>query len=192
MQPATLTTAVPRLRRLAAGVALLLAATAAAAYDYHVFGDGVQLSCWQTQRTRLLCDFRRFAPPEPEQITARLGGRTLPPPAVTPYGSEPGTTAIMFLVDVSDAELPLAPIAARNHVIGLLDAAPSHQHFGLASFANEVELHAPLAAGTDRIRNVLGELTPGGEPAELYRSALEAVRLLGHYPAERRALFLLS
>jgi hypothetical protein len=98
----------------------------------------------------------------------------------------------MFLVDVSDAELPVAPVAAREHVAAMLDAAPAHQNYGLASFANEVELHAPLAPGSDRIRNVLGELTPGGEPAELYRSALEAVRLLGHYPAQRRALFLLS
>jgi hypothetical protein len=98
----------------------------------------------------------------------------------------------MFLVDVSDAELPAAPVAAREHVLGLLNAAPAHQHYGLASFANEVELHAPIAPATDRIRNVLGELMPGGEPAELYRSALEAVRLLGHYPARRRALFLLS
>lgn len=172
--------------------ALLLWATAASSYDYTVFGDGVQLACWQRQPTRLACDYRRFAPPEPEQVTARLSGRDLPTPGIIPYVDEPGSTAIMFLVDLSDAELPVAPVAARNHVRALLDAAPAYQHFGLASFANEVEMHAPLGAGIDRLRNVLGELTPGGESAELYRSTLEAVRLLGHYPARRRALFLLS
>ncbi len=183
----------PRRKRMcAAGAAVLLWAGAVAAYDYHIYGDGVQLSCWQMERSRLVCDYRRFAAPEPEQVTARLAGRELPTPRVTPYSAEPGTSAVMFLVDVSDAELPVAPVAARDHLLGLLDAAPAHQHYGLASFANEVELHAPLAPGTDRIRNVLGELTPGGEPAELYRSTLEAVRLLGHYPAQRRALFLLS
>jgi len=181
-----------RKRMCAAGAAVLLWAGAVAAYDYQVYGDGVQLSCWQMERSRLVCDYRRFAAPEPEQVTARLAGRELPTPRVTPYSTEPGTSAIMFLVDVSDAELPVAPVAARDHLLGLLDAAPAHQHYGLASFANEVELHAPLAPGTDRIRNVLGELTPGGETAELYRSTLEAVRLLGHYPAQRRALFLLS
>jgi hypothetical protein len=181
-----------RLLRGATVVAALLLSWAAAAYDYHVYGDGVQLACLQMERSRLVCDFRRFAPPEPEQVTARMAGRQLPAPRVTPYAAEPGTTAAMFLVDVSDAELPVAPVAAREHVAALLDAAPAHQHYGLASFANEVELHAPLAPGTDRIRNVLGELTPGGEPAELYRSVLEAVRLLGHYPAQRRALFILS
>ncbi len=183
----------PRRKRMcAAGAAVLLWAGAVAAYDYHIYGDGVQLSCWQMERSLLVCDYRRFAAPEPEQVTARLAGRELPTPRVTPYSTEPGTSAVMFLVDVSDAELPVAPVAARDHLLGLLDAAPAHQHYGLASFANEVELHAPLAPGTDRIRNVLGELTPGGEPAELYRSTLEAVRLLGHYPAQRRALFLLS
>jgi hypothetical protein len=176
----------------AAGLVLLVCAGAATAYDYHVFGDGVQLACWQMDRTRLTCDFRRYAPPESEQVTARLAGRELPAPQITPYAGEPGSSAVMFLVDVSDAELPAAPVAARDHLLELLDAAPAHQHFGLASFANEVEMHAPIAPGTDRIRNVLGELMPGGEPAELYRSALEAVRLLGHYPARRRALFLLS
>lgn len=178
--------------RAAAGLAALAVSCAAAAYDYHVYGDGVQLACWQMERSRLVCDFRRFAPAEAEQVTARMAGRQLPAPRVTPYAAEPGTTAVMFLVDVSDAELPVAPVAAREHLLSLLRAAPPHQHYGLASFANEFELHAPLAAGTDRIRNVLGELTPGGEPAELHRSALEAVRKLGHYPAQRRALFLLS
>jgi hypothetical protein len=178
--------------RLLAALAGMLLSAATAAYDYHVYGDGVQLACLQMERSRLVCDFRRFGPPEPEQISARMAGRQLPAPEVTPYAAEPGTTAIMFLVDVSDAELPVAPVAAREHVAAMLDAAPAHQNYGLASFANEVELHAPLAPGSDRIRNVLGELTPGGEPAELYRSALEAVRLLGHYPAQRRALFLLS
>jgi hypothetical protein len=149
-----------RLLRGATVVAALLLSWAAAAYDYHVYGDGVQLACLQMERSRLVCDFRRFAPPEPEQVTARMAGRQLPAPRVTPYAAEPGTTAAMFLVDVSDAELPVAPVAAREHVAALLDAAPAHQHYGLASFANEVELHAPLAPGTDRIRNVLGELTP--------------------------------
>lgn len=176
---------------LAAAGALLFAG-AAAAYDYLVYGDGVQLACWQMQPSQLVCDFRRFAPAEPEQIKARLAGRELPAPQVTPYATAPGTSAVMFLVDVSDAERPVAPVTARDHLLALLDAAPAHQHFGLASFANEVEIHAPLALGTDRIRNALGELTPGGESAELYRSVLEAVRLLGHYPAQRRALFLLS
>jgi hypothetical protein len=175
-----------------AGAAAMLFASSAWGYDYHVYGDGVQLACWQLERSRLICDYRRFAPAEPEQISARLAGRELPAPVLTPYGADPGTTAVMFLVDVSDAELPVAPVLARDHLLELLKAAPAHQNYGLASFANEVEIHAPLAPGTDRIRNVLGELTPGGESAELYRSVLEAVRLLGHYPAQRRALFLLS
>jgi len=181
-----------RKRVCAAGAAALLWAGAVAAYDYHVYGDGVQLACWQMERSRLVCDYRRFAPPEPEQVTARLAGRELPAPSLTPDSAEPGTNAVMFLVDVSDAELAVAPVATRDHLLGLLDAAPAHQHYGLASFANEVVLHAPLAPGTDRIRKVLGELAQAGEPAELYRSTLEAVRLLGHYPARRRALFLLS
>ncbi len=176
----------------AAGTAALLFASAVSGYEYRVYGDGVQLGCWQMERSQLVCDFRRFAASQPEQVTARLAGRELPAPRVTPYAAEPRTSAVMFLVDVSDAELPAAPVAARDDLLELLDAAPAYQNYGLASFANEVEIHAPLAPGTDRIRNVLGELTPGGEPAELYRSALEAVRLLGHYPAQRRALFLLS
>lgn len=174
------------------GMLGLMCVSGVSAYDYVAYGDGVQLACWQLQRSQLACDYRRFAPPEPEQISARLGGHELPTPQLTPYLAEPGTTAIMFLVDVSDAERPVAPVSARDHLLELLKAAPAHQNYALASFANEVEIHAPLAPGTDRIRNVLGELTPGGESAELYRSVLEAVRLLGHYPAQRRALFLLS
>jgi hypothetical protein len=188
---ATSTSARRKLAHAVASLALLWAG-AVAGYEYHVFGDGVQVACWQMERSQLVCDFRRFAPAEPEQVTARLAGRELRPPQLTPYSAEAGTTAVVFLVDVSDAELPAAPIAARDHVRELLQAAPARQHYGLASFANEVEIHARLGPGTDRVANVLGELTPGGEPAELYRSALEAVRLLGHYPAQRRALFLLS
>ena len=185
------TSARRKLVRAVATLALLWAG-AVAGYEYHVFGDGVQVACWQMERSQLVCDFRRFAPAEPEQVTARLASRELRAPQVTAYTAEAGTTAVVFLVDVSDAELPAAPIATRDHVRELLLAAPTHQHYGLASFANEVEIHARLGPGTERVASVLGELTPGGEPAELYRSALEAVRLLGHYPAQRRALFLLS
>lgn len=196
MQPASVMGTVGRgrgPRLLATGAcALLLLCSAAQAYDYRAFGDGVQLACWQMEVSRLVCDYRRFAPAQSEQVTARLAGRELPAPRVAPYAARPGTTAVMFMVDVSDAELAVAPVAARQHLSNLLEAAPPHQRFGLASFANQVELHAPLGPGIDRIRNGLGELTPGGEQAELYRSALEAVRLLGHYPAQRRALFLLS
>jgi hypothetical protein len=182
-----------RRRLVHAGAALaLLWAGAATGYEYRIFGDGVQLACWQMERSRLVCDFRRFAPAEPEHLTARLAGRELHAPQVTPYTAESGTTAVMFLVDVSDTALPVAPAAARDHLLGLLAAAPALQHYGLASFANKVEIHAPLAPGTDAVRNALDEIRPVGEPAELYRSALEAVRLLGHYPAQRRALFLLS
>ncbi len=195
MDPGSIKATVDGARRKclwAAGAAALLWTGTLAAYNYHVYGDGVQLACWQMERSRLVCDYRRFAAPETEQVTARLAGRELPAPSLTPYSAEPGTNAVMFLVDVSDAELPVAPVVVREHLLELLDAAPARQHYGLASFANQVELHAPLAPGSERIRNVLGELTPGGEPAELFRSTLEAVRLLGHYPAQRRALFLLS
>ena len=75
---------------------------------------------WQMQRSRLVCDFRRFAPPEPEQISARgwpaascrhAAGYAL-------YLAAPGTTAIMFLVDVSDAELPVAPVYRQGPPAG--------------------------------------------------------------------------
>ena len=46
-----------------AGLVALLWAGIAAAQDYQVFGDGVQLTCWRMEHTRLVCDFRRFAPP---------------------------------------------------------------------------------------------------------------------------------
>jgi hypothetical protein len=195
MDPATVVATRDGTRRRlarAAGAILLAWAGAAAGYDYHVFGDGVQLACWQPERSRLACDFWRFAPPAPEQITARLAGRELPAPRITPYVAAPGSSAIMFLVGVGSAQEPVAPTAARAHLLGLLDAAPAEQHYGLASFAREMQMHAPIAPGPERIRNALDELAPGGEAAELYRSALEAVRLLGHYPARRRALFLLS
>lgn len=169
--------------------ALLAWLGTAAAYDYHIFGEGVQLACWQQDATSLACDFRRFAATSTEQVTARLAGRELPAPRITPYAAQPGSSAVMFLVDASRAELT---VSARQHVTGLLDASPADQHYGLASFDREMEMLAPIAPGAERVRNALAGLTPADGAAQLYRSALEAVRLLGHYPAQRRALVLMS
>ena len=110
------------------------------------------------------------------------------PPDVAPAGA----TAILILVDTSDPARSDAVSQARIHVQKLIGAGESHHHFGIARFDSELEMLASIGSDADALARATAGLTAVGKTTELYRNALAAVRLLATYPAERRALYLLS
>lgn len=101
-------------------------------------------------------------------------------------------TAIMILVDTSDAAQQ--PVNERNigHIGSLLDAASPHHDFGLATFDTNLFLLVPIGSDRDEIRAAAGTLFAKGKTMELYRNVLDAVHLLGQNRAARKLLLIMS
>ena len=157
-----------------------------------MLGDGVALRCEQNAFATVACEFRLLADGDLEAVEASIGDLPLAA-EFEPAGAAPsGTTAILMLVDTSDPGRGDAVAKAADHLTRLLAHREPHQHFGLARFDSELEVLVPIGGDVETLEAAVAGLTAVGKTTELYRNALAAVRLLAAYPAEQRALYLLS
>ncbi len=182
----------PRSRLALMPLLLALAGPGGASEPRHVLGEGVQLRCQPPAETRLRCDYRLLSPKALEQVSARMGGLDLPAPGWASYEQPEGSIAILILVDTSDPGRRPAIEKNSLHINALLDAAQPHHRFGLALFDSNLELLAAIGSSPDLIRAKASTLSPAGRTTELYRTALEAIRLLEDHAAHRRALLIMS
>ena len=184
----------PAALRAATGLILLVfALQAQAALDSrYVLGAGIQLNCAQPRVTLLECDYRLVTPSIVEQASASVGSVKLPAPEFEAYIEPPSSSAVMFLVDTSDPARQLVIDKNVNHIKALLDSGASHHQFGLSSFDSDIRVLAPIGASREEINAAAREMRAVGKTTELYRNTLQAVSLLANYPAERRALLLMS
>lgn len=181
-----------RIGLVLASLLLAPAAPAGAAEPEHTLGSGVQLRCQQPSETRLQCDYRLLRPAVVEGISARLKGLALPAPGWAAYEQSENSGAILLMADVSDPERLTAIEKYAPHIDALLDAAGPNHRFGLATFDSELELKAAIGSDRDRIRAEASRLTAAGRTTELYRTALEAIRVLAAAPGYPRALVIMS
>ncbi len=179
--------------RLGLALALLaIAAPGGADPVQQALGSGVQLRCVQLGDTRLGCDYRLLRPAPVNQVSARVGGVALPDPVATPRAKPSGSSALFILVDTSDPARRPAVEKSIEHINTLLDAADTHHQFGLGAFDSDLVLLADIGSSRPDVRAKASELSAGGRTTELYRNAVEAIRLLKQTQAERRALVIMS
>ncbi len=179
--------------RLGLALALLAIAASGGADPFQrALGSGVQLRCLQPEETRLQCDYRLLRPAPVKQISARVGGVALPDPVATPRAKPGGSSVLLILVDTSDPARRLAVEKGIEHINILLDAGGAQHQFGLGAFDTDLLLLAPIGSSVEEIRAKTSVLSAGGRTTELYRNALEAIRLLEQTQAQRRALVIMS
>lgn len=153
-----------------------------------------ELSCIQ-EELRLACRYwavETEAPPRPAVSALLVEPRVSLGVQTTTFPRPGERTAILFLVDTSDPRRK--PIVAENarQIQGLIAGAPLHRKFGLAAFDKGLKLLAPLSAERTEILAAANRLKAEGKVTELYRSAIEALRQLQEFDAERKALVILS
>jgi len=177
---------------LAVLLAALLAAGAAAGEPLRVGGRGVELACEQGSAAVLACRYRLLPPGEAIGAEASLAGTPLPAPELLGPPAERGPGAVLLLVDTSDPRRQAAVHRAVEHLRLILERGRGRYAFGLASFDSTIRLLAPLGTPVEEIERASAGIEAVGKTTELYRSAIEAIRVLAAYPAEPRALFLFS
>jgi len=155
-------------------------------------GEPLRARCAVLEPALLTCDYRLADPADVRAIQASVGSVALPPPTWEAYPTPRSMTAVLLLLDSSGSGKQLAAGQAVEDINVLLEAAPAHVRFGLATFDSELGLVAPIGESRTTIRDAARQVKPTERSTELYRNALEAIRLLAATPADRRALFIFS
>jgi uncharacterized protein YegL len=109
------------------------------------------------------------------------------------YPAEGQTTAILFLVDISD---PARKKTVEKKNVPLIKEMVAlqkpHQLIGLATFDSEFHLLTPLTNDAQAIQAGMKEIKAAGEATEYYKNILTAIELLKKTEATRKALVLMS
>jgi len=177
---------------LLAGSGSLLSAISPAPSRATTLTDSLSYQCSETQPLQVDCSYRWLGPTkEQTTVSAQLGDAPVEA-ANTPYPASDDVTAILFMVDTSDPRREPAIDAIKPQLRAMLAAASPRQRFGLAAFDTNLRILAPLGALPSEIEKAIADLKATGKTTELYRNALEGLKLLQGYKAGRRALYLFS
>jgi hypothetical protein len=162
-------------------------------YAQSQFNDNFFLNCKQsTDKTVLQCDYRQTAPEPLLGISAKSGNTKLTVTEDFTYPKQGGISAILFLVDTSDPARQSVIQKNIQHVQKFLKSAGEQHRLGLASFDRSFRIEAPIGSTHEQIMNAAQKLRAIGKTTELYRSMLQAIKLLEHIDADRKSIFLFS
>ena len=154
--------------------------------------DTIRLVIEQPQVNKLKCSYRFIETIPINHIEAKLGGIVLPILNEASYQETTAQSAILFLIEISDQRRHLIIKKNIQQIKQLLEKKQPYHKFGLASFATELQILAPLGTNPTEIATKTDELHASGQTTELYRHTLESINLLKNYPAQWRALFIFS
>lgn len=146
----------------------------------------------EAQKSPLSCTFRLSHPGGAPTITASTGAATLPVSAITPYPATDQTSALFFLIDVSDPSRKSTVGKNAQLIKKLLEASKPHHRFGVAVFDSEMRVLAPLGAEQAALESAIPRIVAGGMTTEFYRSIMDALHLLAKFHASRKALVVIS
>lgn len=180
------------MRQIAAIVVALAGSVAMPARGALTLTDTVALNCRQPTVDQLECGYRWLAPAQDSRFSASLDDHALPSPTIAEYPAAGETTAILFTVDTSDPRRQPVIDAIRRQFPALLDQARPHYHLGLAVFDSTLRMQAPIGSAPEQILAKTDEMAAVGKTTELYRSTLDALKVLADYQADRKVLFVLS
>lgn len=177
---------------LALGITLAAAASAQPSPSHLTGNGGLRALCLPVEPSALSCDFRLADPADIRGIQVSAGGVTLAPATWESYPSPRSLTAVLLLVDSSGTARQLHLAQGLQDLTTVLEAAPAHLRFGLASFDSELTVAVPIGESRTVVRDAAARIAPTERPTELFRVVLEALNVLAATPADRRALFLFS
>lgn len=153
--------------------------------------EHLDIECRQPEPRQLSCDYRTLSGEALTGAAAEYAGLISTGKLVS-RGTDPSTTAILFLVDTSDPARAAAVAKNREHIRKIIDVAEPHQIFGIASFDSDLELLCDIPCTNDEIEPSLDALVAKGRTTELYRNVLGAIKVLKAANADRRLLVLMS
>ena len=110
----------------------------------------------------------------------------------TAYPKEDDITAVLFLIDISDPRRQKIIDKNINQIIQIIKSSKKHHKIGLASFAGNINILAPLGSRKEDIISKAKMLKATGSETLLYQHIGESIKRLNQYKASRRVLIVFS
>lgn len=141
------------------------------------------------------CDYRHSASLEVKDVSLKVADVAIQIPAkgVATYPASQQSTALLFLVDVSDPKRKnTVEKKSVEAITGMLASTKAHQKVGIAVFDSELRLIAPISADSAGAKNAASGLKADGQSTEFYKNILSAIAILKKTDATRRGLIVMS
>jgi hypothetical protein len=154
------------------------------------------LSCFiESGGLQVSCDYRHAAALGVKDVSLKVGEQAvqIPEKGVTNYPANEQSTALLFLVDVSDPRRKNT-VETKNMqaVAAMLVSQKPHQKVGLAVFDSDMRVLAPIGADAGAMKSAVSNIKASGQATEFYKNILSAIALLQKTEATRRGLIIMS
>ncbi len=137
----------------------------------------------------------RFPSGDTDQIIATLkvaDDQSINSENLSSYPKEGDTTVVLFLVDISDPAREKIIKKNINQIIEILKNSKEHHSFGIASFAEDLNVISPLGTDRDTAIASVNNLRAVGTETLLYQYIGESIDMLNAFRATRRVLIVFS
>lgn len=141
------------------------------------------------------CDYSYSGTREVKDVSLKVGDIAvqITEKGISPYPAEGQTSAILFLVDISDPNRSrTVEIKNKQHLVEMLLQQKAHQKTGIAVFDSEISVLSPI--GSDQAENIkaVNQIKASGQATEFYKNILAAIQILKKTDATRKGLVLMS
>ena len=143
----------------------------------------------------LECEYRHTANLVVKDVSLRIAGTAVQIPAksLVAYPSPQQSTAVLFLVDVSDPKRKNT-VEKKNAqaIVAMLANIKPHQKVGLAVFDSDLKVLAPISPDTLAVVAAVNSVKASGGSTEFYKNVLSAIATLQKTDASRKGLIIMS
>ncbi|MBL4696378.1 MAG: FHA domain-containing protein [Rhizobiaceae bacterium] len=145
-----------------------------------------------TETSEVVCDFRFSQPQRLDNLVFTANEKVLDGAVFTPYSGTGSTSAMLFLVDISDPKRSATVKRNIDIVRDQLRLSSASRLVGLATFASDLELIYKPAESHNSVESTLSGIVANGAATELFSNSLEGIKILKDVKADRRALIIMS
>ena len=145
---------------------------------------------WNTPN--LHCQFRPLTPVTIQGVELAVDGASPQVIGWQPFASDGATSVMLWLVDVSNPARAATVARQQQLLTNWATTLRPWQQAGLAVFAENLEMLAPLDSTLSTLTASLEQLVARGHSTAFYRSLLDGIALLARASGERKSLWVFS
>ena len=154
------------------------------------------VTCANDDANKLVnCDYRYSAGIDVKDVSLKIAGKPsqIDPKNLSVYPASGQTTAILFLVDVSDPKRK-DTVEKKNVAIinEMLAAQKPYEKVGIAVFDSDLEVLVPISSDQAATKEAVKNIKAKGLATEFYKNILSAIEILKKTDATRKGLVILS
>jgi len=142
-----------------------------------------------------ICDYGYSSTLNIKDISLKVGGTPfqISKDGITPYPAQGQTSAILFLVDISDPlRQKTVEIKNRQHVAEMILQQKDYQKTGVAVFDSEISILSPVGSDEKDNLKAINQIKAKGQATEFYKNILAAIEILKQTDATRKGLVIMS